>query len=573
VTDPGPGTERLAALEREVAALREAVRRLEEARVAPAAGPHGRAVRARRERDSARTLPEPGAPPARRGTAAVLEGGDPWRWLGTALLLLGVGFGFKYSIDRGWLTEPVRVGCGVLLAAVLLTLSGRLPTARRAFARVLDGSAVATLYITGFAAFQLYGLVPHGVAFGALVCVALMCFALSYRQDDPSLAVIGTAGALGTPFLLQRETGSVPGLVAYTCVVLAAAGAVYLHRGWRSLHGLATAGGWAVLALALAGGPHREEQSAARSALQAGIAFAALLATGLPLVRAGAGARPGPELALAAVTTPLVALALSSLLWDLERAAWGLLCLAAAGLHAVAAAACDRSARLGRAAPPHALAAGVLAALGLALALDGAWVLVALAGEGLALAVLAPRWRDRGLQALCHALFAWAALLCGAHLLFPDAGDRLALGSGLALSDLFAIAAAAAASLRVPGPAVRGAYRLGVHLAVLAWLHRELAPLPNGEALVSAAWGAWALAVLVVGLRRDLPGARTAGRLTLFAVVAKLFLVDLVEVDALWRILSFLVFGAVFLALSYWLRDLWRPVPADAGPGEPDRPQ
>jgi len=81
------------------------------------------------------------------------------------------------------------------------------------------------------------------------------------------------------------------------------------------------------------------------------------------------------------------------------------------------------------------------------------------------------------------------------------------------------------------------------------------------------------LTVTGTRLRRDLPGARTAGRLTLFAVVAKLFLVDLVEVDALWRILSFLVFGAVFLALSYWLRDLWRPVPADAGPGEPDRPQ
>ncbi|MCA1731160.1 MAG: DUF2339 domain-containing protein [Actinobacteria bacterium] len=44
-----------------------------------------------------------------------------------------------------------------------------------------------------------------------------------------------------------------------------------------------------------------------------------------------------------------------------------------------------------------------------------------------------------------------------------------------------------------------------------------------------------------------------------FLVVGKLFLVDLAEVEAVWRIL-------LFLALSYYLRSLWRP-----GSGE-DRP-
>ncbi len=42
----------------------------------------------------------------------------------------------------------------------------------------------------------------------------------------------------------------------------------------------------------------------------------------------------------------------------------------------------------------------------------------------------------------------------------------------------------------------------------------------------------------------------------LFGISGKLFLVDLAEVEALWRVLLFLGFGGLFLALSYYLRYL-----------------
>jgi uncharacterized membrane protein len=106
-------------------------------------------------------------------------------------------------------------------------------------------------------------------------------------------------------------------------------------------------------------------------------------------------------------------------------------------------------------------------------------------------------------------------------------------------------------------------YRVVAHVAFLLWLARELSGFANGQGLVTIAWGVYALALLILGLRRDDGSLRTGGRLTLFLVVGKLFLVDLREVDTLWRIVSFLSFGAVFLALSYWLRDLWKPAAAD----------
>jgi uncharacterized membrane protein len=39
--------------------------------------------------------------------------------------------------------------------------------------------------------------------------------------------------------------------------------------------------------------------------------------------------------------------------------------------------------------------------------------------------------------------------------------------------------------------------------------------------------------------------------------VAKLVLHDLSQVEAIWRILLFLGFGGVFLAISYYVPDLW----------------
>jgi len=126
--------------------------------------------------------------------------------IGIGLLLFGVAFLFKYSIDQGWLTPMVRVGFGLALGIVLLLLGTRIYANRKHFSRVLLGGGIATFYITGFAAFQLYALVSHPIAFAFMASVTVISFVLSLRQDEALLSLIGTLGGLGTPFLLY--TGS-----------------------------------------------------------------------------------------------------------------------------------------------------------------------------------------------------------------------------------------------------------------------------------------------------------------------------------------------------------------------------
>lgn len=102
------------------------------------------------------------------------------------------------------------------------------------------------------------------------------------------------------------------------------------------------------------------------------------------------------------------------------------------------------------------------------------------------------------------------------------------------------------------------AYRYFAHVGVLGWLWRELAPLEGGQGVATIAWGAYALTLLVLGMRGGRPRVEKTAIATLLVVVAKLFLVDLAALEALFRVLLFLGLGSVFLLLSYVLQDWWR---------------
>ena len=64
--------------------------------------------------------------------------------------------------------------------------------------------------------------------------------------------------------------------------------------------------------------------------------------------------------------------------------------------------------------------------------------------------------------------------------------------------------------------------------------------------------------LLVMGLRLDLAAARLVALGTILLVVGKLFLVDLAGLETIWRVLLFICFGGVLLALGYWFPLLWR---------------
>lgn len=200
-------------------------------------------------------------------------------------------------------------------------------------------------------------------------------------------------------------------------------------------------------------------------------------------------------------------------------------------------------------------------------------------------AVLAWGWRLQQVAALglgLVLLVANPALISGIALLAPPILNEL-----LAAYALPAVLAAMAA--RVPqadlGPVFRRILGLYALAAGFAWvtlevrhnfhpLHMALEWEPIGTAELYAYSGAWlgfGAALLALGIRSGIRALRLAALGVLGLTTVKAFLVDMAELEGLWRVLSFLGLGLALIALGWVYRRFVvtpaMPLPAPAPPG------
>jgi uncharacterized membrane protein len=530
--------------------------------------------------DAIRHPPLPRAPsPPGFFTKLLSHGPEFWiSRVGIGLLLAGVAYLFKYAVDQGWLTPPIRVAFGVTLGMALAAIGLRVHAERRWFAQIMLGGAAATWYITGFAAFQLLQLVSFPTALAFMVAVTVFTFWAGLKQNEAVLAVLAALGGLSTPFLLYTESGSVPGLMAYTSVVLAGTSAIYLFRGWPSLLWTTAVGAWLVVALGF-----RPEASADRMALQSGIAVIWLLFWLVPVSREvladrnpARWSRPTPGggpsgfasmrdraphgLAALVLATAVMSLFASRAVWGAGNWAWGTTGLLGAIAYGFVATYLSPSKTLVLLASAHRVTAATLLAIAIALLFEPDVVLVLWVLEAAALHLLAPQLATRGvaepeesvlrIDTAAHVLYAVAGVWLFARIV-SEVPPVPAVLNVRAAADAAAVAIALLTAARLE-PRARLVYRLVAHAAILGLLLRELGALPGGDGIVTAAWGLYALGLLVL-----VRGARRIAVVTLFLAVAKLVLHDLSQVEAIWRILLFLGFGGVFLAISYYVPDLW----------------
>ncbi len=483
--------------------------------------------------------------------------------LGIGLLLLGTGLLFRYSIEMGWLTPAVRVGFGAALGAVLFALGLRIDTRER-FGAVLLGGGVAAWYTTGWAAFNLYGLVGYVAAFVGMVAITVVAFGMALKRDAPALGVLGAVGGLGTPLLLGVSYGTPRGFALYTCLILAWTAGVCLYRGWRWVLWTAQALGWALLFIyARHLPPPPQTATGDRWIVLLAAVFAWVALGALPVARrvamlrrAGGHERHWPHLEVAhwyalTLVPPSAALAVAAAVWNPRPVVWGYWTLAVSAAYLLAGWALYR--------PDHRIAravfftASTLVSVGCVASFGGNALLLAFAGQTLALHWLAGRGGGPSIRWMAHKVFIAAA----AWMLYrlTQTGDTSA---PRVLADLAVLVVGLVSSYLFRSRRAVMAYRLFVHVGVMGWLWRGLSPYDGGQGLASIAWGAYGLALLLVGLRRRVPLLEKVGIATLLAVVAKLFIVDLSALHPLFRVLLFLGFGAVFLVLSYTLQAWWK---------------
>lgn len=183
---------------------------------------------------SASPVTAPAAPP--NFVVQWLLGGNTVVRVAIVVLFFGVAFLLKFAYEHSHLPVEIRIIVVSLGAMALLAVGWRLRQRRPGYALSLQGGGVGLLYLTLFAAFRLYGVLPPGPAFILLVLVAAFSALLAVLQDSLALAVVGVSGGFLAPLLASTAHGSHVMLFSYYLVLNLGIVAVAWRKAWRILN-------------------------------------------------------------------------------------------------------------------------------------------------------------------------------------------------------------------------------------------------------------------------------------------------------------------------------------------------
>lgn len=160
--------------------------------------------------------------------------------IGVVTLIIGIAFFFKYAVDSHWIGESGRVMLGILAGLVTLIAGDRLWRRHQAtFSQGLFGLGIALLYLSFFASFGFYHIVPQGLAFILMALTTSTAGAIAVRYNALSIAWLGLLGGYATPLLLSTGVDAPWTFFGYLLVLNFGALAVARTRSWRSLEVLA----------------------------------------------------------------------------------------------------------------------------------------------------------------------------------------------------------------------------------------------------------------------------------------------------------------------------------------------
>ena len=179
-------------------------------------------------------------------------GGQWLNRLGIIAVLVGLSYFLKLAFENNWIGPATRVLIGLALGVGLLLWSERFR--RRgfpAFGYSLKAIGIGALYLSLWAAFQFYHLVPASLAFAGMVLVTLTSAALALGQDAELLSAFALVGGFLTPVLISTNQNQQVSLMCYLLLLDLGTFWVVAAKGWKRLLPGAFAGtallfaGWA----------------------------------------------------------------------------------------------------------------------------------------------------------------------------------------------------------------------------------------------------------------------------------------------------------------------------------------
>jgi uncharacterized membrane protein len=241
----------LAALRRDLAALRTSVESLtgskaEQSAVTPPPLPAA-------PQPAAITPPNPPPVESRKEpklrTSTEVAVGQKWfLGIGVFVVLLAAGFFLKYVFDEKWIGPATQVTLG-FVAGAFLFVAGEI--CRRRKLRGLDIALAAVglgvLYLSVYAANQIYSLIPDPLTMFVILLVSAVGLSVAALWDSRLLAVLAFLGGYLAPVLdTSGKSGHLLFFGCLTIINLASEGLAFLKR-WTQLYFLGAVFSWVLL--------------------------------------------------------------------------------------------------------------------------------------------------------------------------------------------------------------------------------------------------------------------------------------------------------------------------------------
>jgi len=522
--------------------------------------------------------------------------------IGIAAVLIGVSYFLKFAFDNNWIGPAGRVIIGLLAGSAVLVWSERFRSrGYKVFSYSLKAVGIGVLYLSLWAAFQMYALIPAGAAFVAMLAVTASTAVMALAQDAEILAALALVGGFTTPVLLSTGQNKELQLFSYVVLLDVASLVLVAIKPWRRLVLLSYVG---TVLLYIGWYSRFYDRSQLRLTLGFATLFFSIFAIAPLIAR-----QPENETATLSTVPLLLAFVNAAVYFlqvyvmyeqvDKNAMAWFALALAAVYIFL---------SRQARARHPDA-ATQSLHLLHLALAigfitiaipirLDAHWITIGWFVEAGILLWVADRIHSDFLNA-----FAVGALALGVgRLLFIDnfSSGRLIFNARLAthavaIAVLATVAwqsskrsdergknAAAIAIVAMNALALIGLSReisayyaqqmSTVRLGLGPWNRADWLNFRNVEIArdftYSALWMFYGGILMAIGFWRRSAFVRWQGLILIAATIVKVFVYDVSQLDRGYRILSFIVLGILLLAVSFAYQRDWLQLGRKSTDGE-----
>jgi uncharacterized membrane protein len=508
--------------------------------------------------------------------------------IGITAVLICAAYFLKYAFDNKWIGETGRIAIGLISGIAVVLWSERFRSkGYRLFSFSLKAVGIGILYLSLWAAFQIYHLMPSEVVFACMLVVTCATCAMALTQDAEILAVYSIVGGFATPLLLSTGVNRELALFSYITLLDLGILSLVVFKPWRRLLWFGYAG---TLILYLAWyAEYYDRKQFEPTLIFASIFFAVFAVAPILMLRQerGAGTMPLAFAFVNAVTFFLQAYAMIS---DISTTAmaWFSLALSAVylGLNAARPRSSDKTAEANLKLMHLALAIALIT-VAIPIRLNAHWITIGWFVESAALLWVGSRIKSDLLN-----IFALAALVLGVgRLLLFDNFTTTTLIFNMRML-VYAVAIVVLALVAYYAPADRreevrniGAIAI-VALNALAlgalsyeihdYYSRQIAAGLPGPAFwapehwsqmraieiargftYSALFMAYGAMLMIVGFLRNSAFVRWQALVLIAATIVKVFIYDVSQLDRVYRILSFGVLGILLLAISFAYQRDW----------------